>query len=178
MPWVATGRWDVSRCHWGEESRSAAVESNGLRKKNPAAIVRGIIDRMCARGYHCSCQFWLAGCRKMKPTQSAKDIDGSVLLGNICCFCKGPDLFAPPALCDYDLLPEWWQLLKLTSDSRCARCCIGKSNEIHIRKELFPVINRTSFYGLTVTKDCWKTTSASLHDCSGSPESGFLQNPR
>ncbi|OPJ84496.1 hypothetical protein AV530_015897 [Patagioenas fasciata monilis] len=39
-----------------------------------------------------------------------------------------------------------------------------------------PVL-RTSFYGLTITKDSWKTTSASLHHCSGSPESGFLQNP-
>lgn len=102
---MPTGGWDVSRLHWREESRSTAVESSGFGKKNSAVIVRGVIDRMHARGYNCSCQFWLAGCRKMKPTQSAKDNDGSVLLGNICCFCKGPDLVVPPALHDYDLLP-------------------------------------------------------------------------
>lgn len=104
VPWVPTGRWDVSRLHWKEESRSAAAESSGLVKKNPAVIVRGVMDRTRARGYNRGCQFWLAGCGKMKPTQAAKDGDGSVLLGNICCFCKGPDLPVPPALHGYDLL--------------------------------------------------------------------------
>lgn len=159
VPWVPTGRWDISRVYRREESRSAAVGSRGLGKKNPAGIVRGITDCMDARGYNCSCQFWLAGCRKMKPTQSAKDNDGSVLLGNICCFCKGPALVVPPALHDYDLLPGWWQGLKLRSDSHCAGCGIQKSNDIHIQKELSPMINSTSIYGWAVTRVCEKTTA-------------------
>lgn len=100
------GRWDISRLHWREESRSTAAKSSGLGKKNPAVIVRDIIDHMHARVYYCSCLFWLAGCRKIKPTQSAQDSDGSVLLINICCFCKGPDLAVPLALHVCDLLSE------------------------------------------------------------------------
>lgn len=61
----------------------------GLGRKSPAVIVRDIIDHRHARVYHCSCLFWLAGCRKIKPTQSAQDTDGSVLLINICCFWRG-----------------------------------------------------------------------------------------
>lgn len=36
----------------------------------------------------------------LKPTRSAEDNDGSALLGNVRCFCKGPDLTVPPALYD------------------------------------------------------------------------------
>lgn len=103
--WVPAGRWDAPRLCGKEESRSAAVKSSGLGKKNLAVAVRCIIDRKHARGYGCSCQFWLAGCRKMEPTQSAKDSNGPVLLGNICCFCKRLVLGVPPALCDHSLLP-------------------------------------------------------------------------
>lgn len=126
------GRWDIFRLHWRKESRGTAVETSGLGKKYPAAIARGVIGCMCATRYNCSCQFWLSGLRKMKPTQSAKDDDRSVLLGSICCFCKRPNLIVPPALHDYDLLPGWWQGLKLRSGSHCARCCIYKSNEIPV----------------------------------------------
>lgn len=89
VPWVPTGRWDISRVYRREESRSAAVGSRGLGKKNPAGIVRGIMDCTDARGYNCSCQFWLAGCRKMKPTQSAKDNDGSGCWATYAAFARG-----------------------------------------------------------------------------------------
>jgi len=98
---MPVGRWDTSRLHWREASRSAATESSGLGKKNLAVSVRGIIAHTHARGCNCSCQFWSASCRMTKPTQPAKDRDGSVLLGNICCFCEGPGPNVPPALRDY-----------------------------------------------------------------------------
>lgn len=58
------------------------------------------MDCRHARGDDCCGQFWLAGCRMLKPTRSAEDNDGSALLGNVRCFCKGPDLTVPPALYD------------------------------------------------------------------------------
>lgn len=48
MSSVPTGRWDISRFHWREESRSTAAKSSGFGKKNPAVIVRDIIDHMHA----------------------------------------------------------------------------------------------------------------------------------
>lgn len=73
MSLLPTGKWDISRLHWREESRPTSAESSVFGKKNPAVIVRAITDHMHARVYHCSCLFWLAGCRKIKPTQSAQD---------------------------------------------------------------------------------------------------------
>lgn len=157
MSLVPTGR---------EESRSTAAKSSVFGKENPAVIVRDIIDHMYARVYHCSCLFWLAGCRKTKPTQSAQDSDGSVLLINICCPCKGPDLAIPLALHVCDLLPEWWQGLQLRTDCLCANCFIYKSDEIQVQKELSP-INRTSIYGQSISKGCEKTTRLNFTSCLG-----------
>lgn len=139
MSLVPAGKWDISRLDWREESRPTAAKSSGFGKKSPAVIVRDITDHMHAKVYHCSCLFWLAGCRKIKPTQSAQDSDGSVLLISICCSCKGPDLAIPLALHVCDLLPEWWQGLQLRSDYLCAKCFMYKSGEIQTQKELSPV---------------------------------------
>lgn len=177
MSLAPTGRWDVSRLHWREESRSTAAKSSGFGKKNPAVIVREIIDHMRARVYHYSCLFWLVGCREIRPTQSAQDSDGAVLLINICCFCKGPDLAIPPALHVCDLLSGWWQSLQLRPNYLCAKCFMYKSDEIQVQKELSP-INRTPIYGWTISKGCEKTTRLNFTSCSGSPDTSSLQNSR
>lgn len=89
VPWVPTGTGDISRVRWREESRSAAVESCRLGKKNPAVILRGITDCMNATRYNCSCQFWLAGCRKMKPTSTQRTMMGQCCWATYAAFARG-----------------------------------------------------------------------------------------